>query len=248
MSSWLARKLERNRKACLQIRNRRYPEAVWPGEIYLKSVCADKGDVVLEIGCGRRADMLRRVGDRFRLKLGLDPDAREPINGDGSIVLLSGDAAALPFPDESADVIAMANVAEHLCDPLAVFHEAARVLRPNGRFIILTVNQLFPFILAARLLPHRVCATINRIASGTAEEDTFPTFYRANSLPKLRSLGEAAGLEVIGLEYLPHHPTYLLFSPLVYRVGIVFEQIVRHTQSLAWLRHFLFSVFRKPSA
>ncbi|WP_353647577.1 methyltransferase domain-containing protein [Nakamurella sp. A5-74] len=43
-----------------------------------------------------------------------------------------GDAAALPFPDNSFDVVHAHQVLQHLVDPVAALREFGRVLRPGG--------------------------------------------------------------------------------------------------------------------
>ncbi len=243
---WFGEHLVRNKARCLEIRDRLYPQPLWPGEIYLAEMRREPGDVLVEIGCGWRANMLRRASDQFRLKVGIDPDCRPNPELDDSFQLIVGDASTLPMDDNSVDVVAMNNVAEHLEDPHAVFNEARRVLRPGGRFIISTVNQKFPPIVCGRVLPHGARVVINKLLSGTAEEDTFPTYYRANSLSSLRRLGHETGFDEMELSYISHHPTYLLFSPIVYRMGIVAERVVRHVDALAWLRHMIQAVYWKP--
>ena len=71
----------------------------------------------------------------------VDPDARvlavEPT--DKPIERLVGDAAALPLPDESADVVLMQCVSHHLDDKVwpSSLIEAKRVLKPGGSLIFL---------------------------------------------------------------------------------------------------------------
>lgn len=71
----------------------------------------------------------------------IDPDARvlavEPT--DKPIERLVGDAAALPLPDNSADVVLMQCVSHHLDDSIwpVSLAEANRVLKPGGSFIFI---------------------------------------------------------------------------------------------------------------
>lgn len=53
----------------------------------------------------------------------------------GPIDLVS-DAAAVPRPDGSADVVLLTEVLEHVPDPVAVLGEAGRLLAPNGLLLL----------------------------------------------------------------------------------------------------------------
>ena len=51
---------------------------------------------------------------------------------------------ALPFPSESFDALICTASVEYLIHPFEVFREAARVLRPGGKFIVTFSNRWFP--------------------------------------------------------------------------------------------------------
>ncbi len=50
----------------------------------------------------------------------------------------------LPFPDRSFDDATCCVSVDYLTDPLTVFREVARVLRPGGRFVVTFSNRCFP--------------------------------------------------------------------------------------------------------
>lgn len=52
------------------------------------------------------------------------------------ISFVCGDASSLSYPDNYFGCIVMMSVLHHLLDPLAVFKEAVRVLRPDGVLVI----------------------------------------------------------------------------------------------------------------
>ncbi|WP_338684432.1 class I SAM-dependent methyltransferase [Haloferula helveola] len=52
-------------------------------------------------------------------------------------------ADAIPLPDESVDSVLCTEVLEHVPDPMAVWNEFHRILRPGGR-VLLTTPQYWP--------------------------------------------------------------------------------------------------------
>jgi SAM-dependent methyltransferase len=99
------------------------------------------GKDVLELGCGgaQWSVALARRGARMT---GLDLSAeqlrfaRSLVEREGALVtLVEGSAEELPFPDASFDVVFCDHGAMTFADPRRTVPEAARVLRPGGRFV-----------------------------------------------------------------------------------------------------------------
>jgi SAM-dependent methyltransferase len=105
-----------------------------------------EGETVLDLGSGAGADVLisaRRVGQSGRA-IGLDMtdemlelarrNAAEA--GAGNAEFLKGYIEELPLPDASVDVVISNCVINLSADKPRVIREAARVLRPGGRFAV----------------------------------------------------------------------------------------------------------------
>ena len=106
------------------------------------AVIADLGipcdAAVLDIGCGTGANlrMLHELG--FRRARGIDqsPDAIGYCRQKGLGPIDCGDAARLPFPDGTFDLVLATDIIEHLDDDAAGLREVGRILRPGGRALI----------------------------------------------------------------------------------------------------------------
>lgn len=104
------------------------------------------GETVLDLGSGAGTDVLisaRRVGPKGRV-IGLDmtPEmldlARRNADRAGvdNVELLQGYLEQIPLPDDSVDVVISNCVINLAVDKTVVLAEAARVLRPAGRFAV----------------------------------------------------------------------------------------------------------------
>jgi len=100
------------------------------------------GERVVDVGCGTGNAALLAAATGARVT-GVDPAtrllevARQRAADDGlDVEFLPGDAAALPLPDASADLILSVFGVIFAPDPAAAIAEMARVLAPAGRIVI----------------------------------------------------------------------------------------------------------------
>jgi ArsR family transcriptional regulator len=97
----------------------------------------------LDLGTGT-GRILELFSDRYERGLGLDLNqamltyARSKLvrSGNGHVQVRHGDIYALALPDGVADAIVMHQVLHFLSDPALAIREAARVLAPGGRLLI----------------------------------------------------------------------------------------------------------------
>ena len=120
---------------------------------------------------------------------------------------------SLPFSDASFDLITCNMVVEHLPDPLTTFRELSRVLATGGTLMVHTPNTqnylVFSNILAKKLLPRSV--TLKLVQDNRAEDDIYPTYYRANNTRALRKLGQSVNLRSEFVRFLTHSKPYTRF-------------------------------------
>lgn len=98
---------------------------------------------VVDLGTGS-GRMLALLGNRARMAVGLDLSqqmlniARRNVAqaGVGKVELRHGDIFATRLPDHSADLVVVHQVLHYLTDPSAAVSEAARLVEPGGRLLI----------------------------------------------------------------------------------------------------------------
>ena len=103
------------------------------------------GERVLDIGSGPgflAAEMAAEVGPDGRVH-GVDPSESMLASArrlGAAVEYSTGDALALPFPDEHFDVAVCTQVYEYVEDIAAALSEARRVLRSGGRLLVLDTD------------------------------------------------------------------------------------------------------------
>jgi ubiquinone/menaquinone biosynthesis C-methylase UbiE len=178
---------------------------------------------VLDLGCGR-GGVLEQLGDAVSHPVGLDPDVislRE--HRIAGLPRAAAMADSIPLRDSCVDVLVCSWVLEHVADPMRVFGEIRRVLRPGGYSVFLTPNATSPIALMNRVLRPLQQTLVPRLY-GRAEADTFPVLYRANTLRQLAALAKGAGLRVESIVRVAD-PTYLAFNPLLFRLSMMLARV-----------------------
>ena len=201
-----------------------------------------KPDTVwLEIGCGKRICADDRLNAELprRARFAVGTDLSPALRGHRSIHnLVRCDAANLPFREGVFSLITSAMVAEHLEHPERVFAEIARVSRPRARLVVFTPNLLNYGMMIAALTPYRFHLFYKKLTAYFArgewcdhEEDMFPTWYRANTVGRLRRLVQRAAFSVERLERLSLVHSFGFVRPL-YACSLLFERLIDRR----WLR------------
>jgi SAM-dependent methyltransferase len=211
-------------------------------EIFSRHKCR----AVLDLGAG--SGRLKQMNFRGLVErvCGVDPDPRvldNPFLDEARV----GRGEAIPYPSSSFDMVIANNLLEHLDNPLSVFCEVSRVLRPGGYFLAKTPNKWHYAPISARLTPHKFHRWFNS-KRGRSENDTYPTKYLANTPRSVRRLARAARLEEVSIELIEGRPEYLRFSTLTYVLGASYERLVNRFTALRSLRVLLVITLQRAGA
>jgi len=115
-------------------------------QLVLDRVRAERGDMVLEVGCGH--GLHARRYDRLFNYAGVDiseslVDATRKRTGSTACVK-QADATDLPMPNNYFQAVVGNAILHHIPDPGAALREWCRVVKPGGSVTITEPNYLFP--------------------------------------------------------------------------------------------------------
>ena len=176
----------------------------------------------LDAGCGIDAPLTRKLS-RQAWVVGIDLCSGMPTD----LSVVCGDLSKLPFRNEAFSLIYSRSVFEHLSEPAHVMDEFQRVLSPDGMCIILTPNRYDYSSIVAALTPQWFHDWFVRKVYGSSVYDTFPTLYRANTPWFFRSLVDRKrGWRIKQIAGVRHYPANLIFSRLLFRLGILYDWLI----------------------
>jgi ubiquinone/menaquinone biosynthesis C-methylase UbiE len=141
----------------------------------LRAVPAQRGQRLLEVGCGTGV-AARAAAETLGLNVtGVDVDAdqialaRETASAETSVQWVVADATALPFEDRSFDIVLTNKTLHHIRDWRQALRECIRVLAPGG---YLVVADIAPPAWAVRIVGRVIggrpatVAELNGLAAG----------------------------------------------------------------------------------
>ncbi|MFF0341878.1 methyltransferase domain-containing protein [Kribbella sp. NPDC004875] len=157
----------------------------------LEQLAPTAGETAVDVGSGTGADVvaLAELGARA---IGVEPSpglraeaVRRAAGAD--VEYVDGRAEALPFADESVDVLRSERVLQHVDDPAAVVEEMTRVLRPGGRIVLIDTDW------GTAIIHPADPDVLQRMIAYFHDENANPYSGR-----QLRGLLADAGLEITG--------------------------------------------------
>jgi ubiquinone/menaquinone biosynthesis C-methylase UbiE len=136
------------------------------------------GEMVLDVGCGTGA--LRRVSGIDMIGVDLSPAMLAHATG----ARAAADVAALPFSDDTFDVVVTVSSLHYWPEPERALAEMRRVIKPTGRLVLTDWCDDY--------LACRICDRVLRIVGRS--------YVRAYGLREIGPIFEHAGLRAISIE------------------------------------------------
>lgn len=176
---------------------------------------------LLDVGCGS-GYFLAKMRDLGWEVIGLEPDERsaELAHKRFNLDVRKGTIEQAHFPEDSFDAITMNHVIEHLADPIESLQECKRILKKDGKLIVLTPN--------IRSLGSRI------FGNAWFPLDPPRHFFIFSSL-SLKSCVKKAGFNVLELRTSARSANWMrINSYLIHRNGRIVNGLQRNVG--LWLR------------
>jgi SAM-dependent methyltransferase len=237
----------KDRERCQQLYERYYAGRKFYDAIYRELIqrYLPRGGRLLDAGCGRYLKYSKEFAHAADV-VGIDLEPALDTANQSSPFGVRGNLNELPFPAGHFDLVISRSVVEHLEDPGQAFREFRRVLKPGGKVILATPNKYDYVSLIAALSPYRLHRAIVSRIFRVSEDDVYPTLYRANTLRKIESELKSAGLTKTELLSVAHYPAYLMISPILFRLGVLYERLSSF-EMLRSFRSVIVCVFEKKA-
>lgn len=211
-----------------------------PYRIYEKMIrsIVQSDHTILDAGCGRTMPVLRNFIGKAQTLIGVDLEENTD-SAPGLQYIQANLDNISQVKDHTVDIVISRSVFEHVENPLAVFKEVDRMLKPGGHFIFLTPNLWDYVSLFSHLIPNQFHGWIVKQMQGRETEDTFPTFYRANTLSAIKKLSKKVGFQLTNVEWRGQPPSYFMFNSFLYILATYYEKCISSTELLRFLRGWL---------
>lgn len=189
----------------------------------LVSSVINDGTVLLDAGCGKKS-LMARHNPGASMAVGMDISEEAIKRNRAFKFRITGDSYKLPFRDERFNLVVSQWMIEHIERPETVMAEFHRVLKRDGHLIVVTNSLYHPMMLLSALLPAGFRDALKRrIFPSYIDEDTFPTYYKFNSLSTMDRVLTDAGFKKIFASYTG--APFFLFNKLLFKISEGYERI-----------------------
>lgn len=192
-----------------------------------------KDNILLDAGCGKKGIMNKYRG-RLKYAVGIDLSLSALKQNDSLNSYVQGGLNNLPFVDEAFDIIISQWAVEHISEPDVCFREFYRVLKKGGGIILVTNSVYHPLMFFSSIFPEGIRDRVkDRMLPPEIEEDTFPTYYRCNTLKRMEEVLGGIGFSKAA-EFYVGDPSFFIFSKPLFPLLLFYEKVT----DIPFLRKF----------
>ncbi|KKQ98459.1 MAG: hypothetical protein UT24_C0004G0082 [Candidatus Woesebacteria bacterium GW2011_GWB1_39_12] len=172
---------------------------------------------LLDIGCGNGNYVVDENRKIISWATGIDVSKKVVERNQCLDEIVIGNIEKIPFKDNSFDCVSGLWVLEHLENPEKVLDQIYRVLKSKGKFIFVAPNiNYLPLRLVMFVKFSKFNYLINKRLFGRERKDIFKTYYKANSVTRLKNLTNGK-FRILELR-TNYDPSYTSFNQLTYKV------------------------------
>jgi SAM-dependent methyltransferase len=199
--------------------------------------------ILLDLGAGKKG-MSSLFQNRIGVSIGLDISHEDLLKNNTIGYRICGDAQNLPFKNDCFDFIVSQWLLEHLPFPQKFLRESSRILRPKGSLLIVSNSLLCPFMLLNAVMPARFRDWLKKLfLPSEVEEDTYPTYYRANTRGQLARKARRTGLKETYFIYASDL-SFFVFNRILFGLWLLLDRLTDKAFLKPMRMHFL-AIYRK---
>jgi len=235
-------------KTVQQLINKYYPSEKHPHRIFERRIMKyiSKESILLDAGCGCNASVISQFIGKAKKVIGVDKtnfsDEVKKLESE----FIKCDLKNIPLESESIDLVISRSVLEHIKYVDAIYKEINRILKTNGHFIFLVPNLWDYVSIISFIVPNSLHKKIlSQINPGRNKKDIFDVYYKSNTIRSIRNLARKTGFKIISVEYLTNVPDMLMFNPLLFRVGIIYDMVISKIKPLKFLKGWILADLKK---
>ena len=229
--------MKSNREWAQEILNRVDPAFKHRWDVFMDEITSllTPDDIWIDCGCGGNG-LIGSYGHLAKEAYGVD--VSEPMDNNSNFI--KADIKNLPFPSAYADLVTLRFVVEHFDYPKLYFSEIERILKKDGKVLIITTNLISPIIYIPKLiLPYSLKNKIISILYKVDSKDIFPTYHKLNTKGAFKTLHSR--FDIFKIKYLSdlnYNRKWIFFLLLLWHL------ITRYLR-LEFLRTNLLVILRK---
>lgn len=206
---------------------KRLPDYVFSNDLFEKWVkqSLTPDTIWIDAGCGANL-LVEELEKLSKFGIGIDEVVHPEIKKKEKF--LNAGLDNIPLPDDYADLVISNMVIEHIKDIDIVLKELNRILKKGGSLIFRTTNKIYPIQFLGNLIPKKIKDKIIYKLYGVESHDIFGTYYRMNTLKKIKYSLPHSGFEI---KYLEAVEDLHLLNKIIFEISF----IIYHIQKL---KHF----------